>query len=118
MNCLQPNNIGYRKAWASGGCEWNWSPGKIGHSVFSESPVFTAVLHTDMKTHFDALASFNGRVTQAEEGVEDLSVDSADDRRMVLGMVLHCCDVSNMAKPRPIYLCVRRCLRHMGMDAG
>ena len=73
--------------------------------------IITAVLHTDMKTHFDSLASFNGRVTQAEEGVEDLSVDSADDRRMVLGMVLHCCDVSNMAKPRPIYLCVRRCLR-------
>ena len=43
----QPNNIGYRKAWASGGCEWNWSPGKIGHSVFSESPVFTGILHTE-----------------------------------------------------------------------
>ena len=42
----QPNNIGYRKAWSSGGCEWNWSPGKIGHSVFSESPVYTGVVHT------------------------------------------------------------------------
>ena len=43
----QPNNIGYRKAWVSGGCEWNWSPGKIGHSVFSESPTFSGVLHTE-----------------------------------------------------------------------
>ena len=43
----QPANIGYRKAWTSGGCEWNWSPGHVGHSVFTESPVWTAVLETD-----------------------------------------------------------------------
>ena len=43
----QPNNIGYRKAWTAGGCEWNWAPGKIGHSVFSEAPVWTAVLPTE-----------------------------------------------------------------------
>ncbi len=43
----QPNNIGYRKAWTAGGCEWNWGPGKIGHSVFSEAPVWTAVLPTE-----------------------------------------------------------------------
>ena len=43
----QPNNIGYRKAWASGGCEWNWSPGKIGHSVFTESPTFSATIDTE-----------------------------------------------------------------------
>ena len=40
----QPANIGYLKAWASGGAEWNWAPGRIGHSVFTESPVWTAVL--------------------------------------------------------------------------
>eukprot|EP00944_MAST-04C_sp_MAST-4C-sp1_P004738 g4738.t1 len=42
----QPDNIGYRKAWTSGGCEWNWAPGKIGHSVFTESPVYTAIIPT------------------------------------------------------------------------
>lgn len=42
----QPANIGYLKAWSSGGAEWNWSPGKIGHSAFTESPVWTAVLPT------------------------------------------------------------------------
>lgn len=42
----QPANIGYLKAWSSGGAEWNWAPGKIGHSVFTESPVWTAVLPT------------------------------------------------------------------------
>lgn len=44
----QPANIGYRKAWSSGGCEWNWSPGHVGHSVFTESPVWTAVLETEL----------------------------------------------------------------------
>ena len=44
----QPGNIGYRKAWSSGGCEWNWAPGKIGHSVFTESPVWAAKLETEL----------------------------------------------------------------------
>ena len=43
----QPSNIGYRKAWTSGGCEWNWAPGKIGHSVFSESPSYLAKIETE-----------------------------------------------------------------------
>eukprot|EP01084_Bolivina_argentea_P150117 262158_1 len=43
----QPANIGYRKAWTSGGAEWNWAPGKIGHSVFTESPTFLATIETE-----------------------------------------------------------------------
>jgi hypothetical protein len=43
----QPSNIGYRKAWTSGGAEWNWAPGKIGHSVFTESPSFLAKINTE-----------------------------------------------------------------------
>lgn len=43
----QPANIGALKAWASGGCEWNWSPGIIGHSAFSESPVWVARVQSD-----------------------------------------------------------------------
>lgn len=46
----QPANIGYRKAWSSGGMEWNWAPGKIGHSVFTESPTFLAKLETERGT--------------------------------------------------------------------
>jgi hypothetical protein len=34
------------KAWTSGGIEWNWSPGIIGHSVFSESPAFVGVVNS------------------------------------------------------------------------
>lgn len=42
----QPANIGARKAWAAGGIEWNWSPGIIGHSAFTEESVWTAVMET------------------------------------------------------------------------
>jgi len=35
----QPALIGALKAWTSGGAEWNWSPGVIGHSAFTESTV-------------------------------------------------------------------------------
>jgi hypothetical protein len=35
----QPASIGVLKAWTSGGLEWNWSPGVIGHSAFTESTV-------------------------------------------------------------------------------
>eukprot|EP00118_Oscarella_pearsei_P028993 m.3432 g.3432 ORF g.3432 m.3432 type:complete len:722 (+) comp9377_c0_seq1:1030-3195(+) len=44
----QPANIGLRKAWTSGGCEWNWSPGVIGHGAFTESPVYLAQLDTEL----------------------------------------------------------------------
>lgn len=44
----QPGNIGYLKAWSSGGAEWNWSPGYIGHSAFTESPVWTASIPTPL----------------------------------------------------------------------
>ncbi len=43
----QPANIGALKAWAAGGLEWNWSPGIIGHSAFSESPVWVAKIDTE-----------------------------------------------------------------------
>jgi hypothetical protein len=42
----QPANIATLKAWASGGCEWNWSPGIIGHSVFSETQVYLTQVET------------------------------------------------------------------------
>jgi hypothetical protein len=38
----QPANIGTLKAWAAGGIEWNWSPGIVGHSAFTESPAWVA----------------------------------------------------------------------------
>ena len=43
----QPANIGYRKAWSSGGAEWNWAPGYIGHSVFTEDTVYSATIPSE-----------------------------------------------------------------------
>ena len=43
----QPANIAVLKAWSSGGIEYNFSPGIIGHSVFSESPVWMGTLQTE-----------------------------------------------------------------------
>eukprot|EP01045_Picozoa_sp_COSAG04_P009174 COSAG04_NODE_525_length_13096_cov_16.943602_5_plen_358_part_00 len=43
----QPYTIGYLHAWTSGGAEWNWSPGYVGHSVFSESDTWAAKLETE-----------------------------------------------------------------------
>lgn len=42
----QPANIGALKSWAAGGAEWNWSPGIIGHSAFSETQVHVTKIHT------------------------------------------------------------------------
>ena len=48
----QPANIGALKAWAAGGAEFNWSPGIIGHSAFSESQTFLAKTHTPFGTGY------------------------------------------------------------------
>ena len=52
----QPANIGYRKACRAEE-EWNWSLGKIGHSVFSESPVYAARIETKRRATFFACTS-------------------------------------------------------------
>ena len=45
----QPANIATLKAWTSGGIEWNWSPGIIGHSVFTEQNVWMGKMKTNDK---------------------------------------------------------------------
>lgn len=42
----QPANIGARGAWAAGGLEFNWAPGYLGHSAFTEERVWSARLQT------------------------------------------------------------------------
>ena len=43
----QPMTVGARGAWTSGGVEWNYSPGIVGHSVFSDDDVHAALLETE-----------------------------------------------------------------------
>lgn len=45
-NAHQPANIGARAAWTAGGLEFNWSPGYLGHSAFTEDQVWAAKLET------------------------------------------------------------------------
>jgi len=64
----QPANIGALKSWAAGGAEWNWSPGIIGHSAFSETRVFLGSLTTALGPvlrvyEFDR---YNGTVWQVD----------------------------------------------------
>ena len=44
---LQPADYSMRKAWVSGGVEWNWTPGFCGHSTFTLSPVYSATVPTE-----------------------------------------------------------------------
>lgn len=69
----QPANIGALKAWAAGGAEWNWSPGIIGHSAFSETQVFLGRLDTERGPmlrvyEFDR---YNGTTWQVDMLLED-----------------------------------------------
>lgn len=64
----QPANIGALKSWAAGGAEWNWSPGIIGHSAFSETQVHLARVETERGSmvrvyEFDR---YNGTVWQVD----------------------------------------------------
>ena len=43
----QPMTVGSRGAWTSGGVEWNFSPGVVGHSAFSDDDVHAALLTTE-----------------------------------------------------------------------
>lgn len=64
----QPANIGALKSWVAGGSEWNWSPGIVGHSVFTESPTWTAIVDTEkgpMVRVFE-FDRYNGTVWQVD----------------------------------------------------
>ena len=64
----QPANIGALKAWAAGGAEWNWSPGILGHSAFTETQIYTVEVETEngpMLRVYD-FDRYNGTVWQVD----------------------------------------------------
>lgn len=69
----QPANIGALKSWAAGGAEWNWSPGIIGHSAFSETEVYIAKVQSDRGPVVRAYEfdRYNGTVWQVDMFLED-----------------------------------------------
>ena len=76
MNGPQPANIGARGAWTAGCLEFNWSPGFLGHSAFTEERVWAAVLATEEKGDVVRVYEYdryNGTVFQV-----DLLLDGAE----------------------------------------
>eukprot|EP00824_Muranothrix_gubernata_P026555 TRINITY_DN939_c2_g3_i1.p1 TRINITY_DN939_c2_g3~~TRINITY_DN939_c2_g3_i1.p1 ORF type:complete len:750 (-),score=131.17 TRINITY_DN939_c2_g3_i1:61-2310(-) len=69
----QPANIGALKAWTSGGIEFNYSPGIIGHAAFTESPVYVARHHTDKGDGLRVyeMDRYNNSVWQTDIWAED-----------------------------------------------
>lgn len=64
----QPANIGARAAWAAGGLEFNWSPGYLGHSAFTEETVWVAKISTEKGDVVRAYEfdRYNGTVWQVD----------------------------------------------------
>ena len=64
----QPANIGARGAWVAGGLEFNWAPGYLGHSAFTEERVWAARLKTsrgDVVRVYE-MDRYNGTVYQVD----------------------------------------------------
>jgi hypothetical protein len=69
-------NIGTHKRWGSGGSEWNWSPGIIGHSAFAERQTYAAKFDSEKGPvirvwEFDR---FNSSTWQVDMLLEDNAV--------------------------------------------
>ena len=80
----QPANIGVLKSWSSGGIEFNWSPGIIGHSVFAESPAYVALVETEKGPvlrayEYDRRNQSTWQVDIYLPGAGDFTPSSSDD---------------------------------------
>jgi hypothetical protein len=56
--------------------------------------IISCVMETDLSKHFDTLGLFRTRVAAGE-----LKTSSADDRLLLLRMMLKCADIGHSAKP-------------------
>ena len=67
--------------------------------------VIDLVLATDMSKHMTLLADMKTMLeTKDFTGSNDLKLDDYSDRMLVLQTMLHCADLSNPAKPLPLYV--------------
>ncbi|KAG7383556.1 Calcium/calmodulin-dependent 3',5'-cyclic nucleotide phosphodiesterase 1B [Phytophthora boehmeriae] len=71
---------------------------------YARDMIIQMVLATDMSKHFEDVALFKTNILSAslEEGA--LAIKSVGDKKLLLKMILHTCDVSNPAKDREIML--------------
>lgn len=69
---------------------------------YSREMIIQMVLATDMAKHFEDVALFKANILPAPD--EDLVIKNVGDKKLLLKMILHTCDVSNPAKDREIML--------------
>lgn len=69
---------------------------------YSREMIIQMVLATDMAKHFEDVALFKANILPAPD--EDLVIKNVGDKKLLLKMILHTCDVSNPAKEREIML--------------
>mmetsp|Transcript_64077 Transcript_64077/g.111813 ORF Transcript_64077/g.111813 Transcript_64077/m.111813 type:complete len:197 (+) Transcript_64077:2-592(+) len=61
--------------------------------------VVNIILGTDMIKHFSQVQSFNDQVAQEGDDVSDW-----EDRQLLMDILVHSADLSNVCKPRPVAL--------------
>ncbi|TYZ60117.1 hypothetical protein PybrP1_005864 [[Pythium] brassicae (nom. inval.)] len=70
---------------------------------YSREMLIQMVLATDMAKHFEDVALFKANILPAGPD-EDLVIKNVGDKKLLLKMILHTCDVSNPAKDRELML--------------
>ncbi|TMW62867.1 hypothetical protein Poli38472_005485 [Pythium oligandrum] len=69
---------------------------------YSREMIIQMVLATDMAKHFEDVALFKANILPSPG--EELAIKNIADKKLVLKMILHTCDVSNPAKERETML--------------
>ncbi|RLN02268.1 hypothetical protein BBO99_00001212 [Phytophthora kernoviae] len=71
---------------------------------YARDMIIQMVLATDMSKHFEDVALFKTNILSASLDEGTLAIKSVGDKKLLLKMILHTCDVSNPAKDREIML--------------
>lgn len=62
--------------------------------------MISAILSTDMTVHFELTSKFDTHVSaKLHEGTEELFTKDIKDRQLLLNVILHSADISNMVRP-------------------
>lgn len=69
---------------------------------YARDMMIQMVLATDMAKHFEDVALFKTNILPGPD--EELAIKNVGDKKLVLKMILHTCDVSNPAKDRELML--------------
>ncbi|RLN85670.1 hypothetical protein BBJ28_00018155 [Nothophytophthora sp. Chile5] len=71
---------------------------------YAREMIIQMVLATDMARHFEDVALFKTNILSAAMDDDALLIKNVGDKKLLLKMILHTCDVSNPAKERELML--------------